>query len=263
LSFDFTLDKYRQLCEAIINAQYTVLTVEACLTRRNPPQKFIVLRHDVDRNPDRALQMAIIENRFGIKASYYFRYDKKVFQPYIVSEIAKLGHEIGYHYETLDRAKGNYDKAIQMFEHELEEFRKIAEIKTICMHGNPLTKWDNRDLWTKYDFKNFGLIGEAYLSFDNITYLSDTGRTWGSKYKVKDWLPSITSGDKEKSGDNVVDSTDDLVHLIDSGHLKSVYLLAHPERWSNSLIGWITSLMLDTGVNLAKQMLTLRKRRSG
>jgi hypothetical protein len=31
----------------------------------------------------------------------------------------------------------------------LKEFRKICDVKTICMHGNPLSKWTNKDVWDK------------------------------------------------------------------------------------------------------------------
>ena len=39
-----------------------------------------------------------------------------------------LGHEVGYHYEVLSKAKGDYEKAIQMFEQELNEFRKKVDV---------------------------------------------------------------------------------------------------------------------------------------
>lgn len=45
------------------------------------------------------------------------------------------------------------------------------------MHGNPLSPRDNRELWKKYKFKDFGIIGEAYLSidFNEVSYFTDTG----------------------------------------------------------------------------------------
>ncbi|MCD6599819.1 MAG: hypothetical protein J7L19_04550 [Dehalococcoidia bacterium] len=259
MSIDFTLDKYRSLCYAALNSQYSFLTVGAYLTTRKLIEKCIILRHDVDRKPQRALRMARVEREFGIKSTYYFRFNRKVFRTDLIKEIASMGHEIGYHYETLDKAKGDYARAIQIFGRELEEFRKIADVKTICMHGNPLTKWDNRDLWTKYDFKEFGLIGEAYLSFRDVPYLSDTGRTWSDQHKIKDHLPQTTSNHSKSDGSPMVTSTDDIIELIKKEQLRHAYLLVHPERWSNSLIGWITDLVMDTAVNLAKRILMLRK----
>lgn len=259
MSLDFTLEKYRELCEAVTKLQYTVLTVGTYLVSQNLPQKYIILRHDVDRNPNRALQMARLEHEFNINTSYYFRFNKRTFQPNLVREISAMGHEIGYHYETLDKARGDYKKAIRIFEEELRQLREICDVKTICMHGNPLTKWDNRDLWRKYDFKDFGLLGEAYLSFNEITYLSDSGRNWGTKHKVKDWLPSAAFNCSKSDKSTMIGSTNDIIEMVEKGELEPTYLLVHPSRWSINLFDWIIELLCDTSVNAVKQMLRLRK----
>jgi len=260
MCLDFTINKYRQLCNELHRYGYTSSTVAAYLENHNEGQKIIVFRHDVDRKPQRALRMARVEYELGIKATYYFRFNKNVFQPHLIREIASMGHEIGYHYETLDKAKGSYERAIQIFRDELAKAREVTEVRTICMHGNPLTKWGNRDLWSKYDFRDFGLVGEAYLSFGDITYFSDTGRTWSSKNKVKDVLPSAVYAGVEKVGGHNITNTDSLIELIKSGKIEPIYILVHPERWSNSLASWLTDLTLDTGVNLGKRILTLLKR---
>ena len=52
-----------------------------------------------------------------------------MFKAEIMQEIEKKGHEVGYHYEVLDKAKGNYGKAMKIFEAELGEFRKICDVK--------------------------------------------------------------------------------------------------------------------------------------
>ena len=49
-------------------------------------------------------------------------------------------NEVGYHYEVLSKAKGDYEKAVELFEQELKEFRKIVDVKTICMHGSLLSR---------------------------------------------------------------------------------------------------------------------------
>jgi len=67
-----------------------------------PGEKVILLRHDVDRKPEKALMMVEIERELGISGTYYFRTTKEVFK-------AEIMHEIGYHYEVLDKAKGNFD----------------------------------------------------------------------------------------------------------------------------------------------------------
>jgi hypothetical protein len=121
------------------------------------------LRDDVDRKPENALQMAEIERGFDLRATYYVRSTKEVFKAGIMQEIEKTGHEVGYHYEVLDKAKGNYGEAMKIFEEELGAFRKICDVKTFYMHGKSLSRWTNKDVWDKYDFNDFDIIGEPYL----------------------------------------------------------------------------------------------------
>jgi len=202
------------------------------------------VRHDVDRKPENALKMAKLEDDLGVTSTYYFRMQKGVFKPEIIKEIADMGHEVGYHYEVLDKAKGNFEEAIKIFEDELNEFRKIYNVKTICMHGNPLTPWVNKDLWSRYDFKEFGIIGEPYISIDygEVIYLSDTGRTWSGVYSVKGKIKTENLGIK---------NTDDLIKLIRDGQAQQMCILTHPNRWSDNYIDWITELLWQNIKNVA------------
>jgi len=62
------------------------------------------------------------------------------------------------------------------------------------MHGSPLSKWDNRDLWKRYNYRDFGIIGEPYfdVNFDKVLYLTDTGRRWdGEGVSVRDKVTSV------------------------------------------------------------------------
>lgn len=244
---DFTLKKYTELCEAIVSSSYVPMTIQEYLNQH--PDKSIILRHDVDRKPDRAQKMALIEHEHGIRSTYYFRTVKEVFQPDIIRNIADLGHEIGYHYEVLDKAKGDVNKAIEIFGQELKDLREIASIKTICMHGNPLTSWLNRDLWTNYSFDNFGIIGEAYLSIDykNVFYLSDTGRRWNSRFSVKD-VVKVNDNDLYKN----IRNTDDVINHINEGLHKQICILTHPNRWNDNFIGWLNELILQSIKNIGK-----------
>ncbi len=79
--------------------------------------------------------------------------------------------------------------AIESFKVNLERLRHIAPVKTICMHGSPLSRWDNRLLWKYYDYHDFGIIGEPYfdVNFDQVLYLTDTGRRWdGDVVSIRD-----------------------------------------------------------------------------
>ena len=228
---DFELEKYGKLCETIVQENYKILTFKDYISEE-PKDKFVILRHDVDSKPYRALRMARLENKLNIKSSYYFRYNKSVFDPKIIKEIDELGHEIGYHYEVLSKTKGDFPRALELFLEELSEFRKICEIKTICMHGSPLSKYDNREMWKIFDFKLYGIKGEAYLSAGkDLDYFSDTGWNWNSKHKLRDYI----SGNKNNL---LIDSTDDLLDLVKNKSSGRIYLLAHPGNWAGNSQEW-------------------------
>ncbi len=274
---DFTFAKYRELCDNIVESEYTPLSVEKYLTLKDKPEHFIIMRHDVDSEPEYALKMARLENELGITSSYYFRYLDGLFRIDIIKAIAKLGHEIGYHYEVLNKAEGDYNQAIDIFKNELNEFRQFYDVKTIAQHGSPLrgslaaisisgmyaivksllrdkdvfTPWSSRDLWKKYNFKDFGIIGEAYLSidFNEILYLSDTGRSWNStRYKLKD-LVDISNGLHDQIK---VKHTDDIIKMIKKRDISAICILVHANQWKDNFREWLKWLMLQYIRNAGK-----------
>jgi hypothetical protein len=254
---DFTLKKYESLVQSIKNTDYTVSTVYDFL--KSPPKKCVILRHDVDRAINRNLEMARLEHKYGIKSTYYFRHVEETFKPDVIIQIAKMGHEIGFHYEVMDKANGNPEKAIEIFLKELEDLRKVTEIHTVCMHGNPLKSWSNRDLWKKYNFKDFGIAGEPYFSIDynKVFYLTDTGRTWADlKIRVKDTIDrSITGEDKSPVNAGlkpIISSTDDVIQLIQSQKIPQICLLVHPNRWCDDYSGWAKELLFQSIKNVGK-----------
>ena len=186
---DFTLRIYEKLLKTILDHQYNFLTFREYLNNTGYSDKLIILRHDVDRLPHNSQMTAILENKMGIRGTYYFRTKACSFIPEIIEQIEKLGHEIGYHYENMENCGGNFEQSIIDFENNLNKMRKVVRVDTICMHGSPLSKWDNRDLWKKYDYSDFGILGEPYFDIleTDISYLTDTGRSWdGRKISIRD-----------------------------------------------------------------------------
>jgi len=114
-----------------------------------------------------------------------------------------MGHEICYHYESMDTADGDPVLALKHFEDGLKRLRDVTEIRTICMHGSPLSRYDNRDLWKSYSYRDYGIIGEPYfdLDFSRVLYLTDTGRRWdGDKVSVRDRAPRSVLASAEGFG---------------------------------------------------------------
>lgn len=248
---DFTYETYETLLKTYIECGYHLTSYESYIQTFSENKKIVILRHDVDRQPQNAFTVAQIENKLGVKGSYYFRIVPDSFNIDCIKQIIDLGHEIGYHYEDLTLAKGDYEKAIQLFEKNLNELKRYYPVKTICMHGSPLSKWDNKLLWQKYDYKKYGIIGEPYfdIDYDKFLYLTDTGRSWNSR--------SSNARDKVKSSFNYnLKSTNDIIDKINSNSLPPFIIQnIHPQRWNDSLLSWVEELLMQNLKNLAKNIM--------
>ena len=109
---DFTIQIYKKLLSELISSGYSFITFNQYLTNSDLPQKFIILRHDVDKLPLNSEKFAQIQHSLGIKATYYFRSKKISWDEKIIKKIHSLGHEIGYHYENMDTCNGNLESSI-------------------------------------------------------------------------------------------------------------------------------------------------------
>lgn len=256
---DFTLSAYKELLTSLLNQGYTFQTFEKFLV--NPKPKAIVLRHDVDLLPRNSLTTAQIENNMGICGSYYFRITDKSFNVSIIKQIAALGHEIGYHYETMDSCHGNIDLAYEEFKTNLNKFRQILPVSTVCMHGSPLSKYDNRKIWDKYSYRQLGIIGEPYydVDFSSVLYLTDTGRRWdGDKVSVRDKVN--VSGEISHFDHYEMHSTYDIIKALKARKLpEKIMINVHPQRWTANYFAWLKELILQNVKNQIKRII-VRKR---
>lgn len=245
---DFTYKKYQELLISLKEKEYDFRTFES-FCKGNNPNRFVMLRHDVDTRPLHSLQVAKIEYSLEIPASYYFRIVPKSNHPEIIKQIVALGHEIGYHYEDLTLAKGDSVLAIDLFKEHLEYFRQFYPVTTICMHGSPMSSYDNREIWDSYNYKEWNLIGEPYfdIDFQEIAYITDTGRKWND-------LQSNRRDKVATSRHFQYRTTNDLIEALLKGYLpEKIMITTHPQRWTDNVIKWTQELVLQSIKNQIKK----------
>jgi hypothetical protein len=285
---DFTLKTFNLLIKILQKKGFSFYKFSDFLS--NPSGKAIILRHDVDQLPINSFRFAKIEREIGISGTYYFRVNSKSWDERIIEEIALLGHEVGYHYEDMSLAQAKHkaqgsrfkvhgeelkrklaEIGIKSFEENLGKFRRIVPVTTICMHGNPMSKWDNRLLWNYYDYHDFGIIGEPYfdINFDEVFYLTDTGRRWdGTSVNIRDKefnrkeLKVIAKGSKKKLSPSTplslpfslkFHSTFDLIKAVEEANLpEKIMMTFHPQRWTDKPIPWTQELIWQNVKNVAK-----------
>ncbi|MDD3050067.1 MAG: hypothetical protein PHR06_02870 [Candidatus Cloacimonetes bacterium] len=274
---DFTLKTYTSLLEILKSKGYAFQAFEQFI--QNPLKKVVVLRHDVDLKPRNSLRFAKIQNKMGIKGTYYFRMLPCSYNENIIKQIIDLGHEIGYHYENLsvmsndggmnketgDRIQNTgdgrrnigtvmsedelFDLAIKDFEQNLEKLRKLYPVKTICMHGSPLSKIDNKRIWEKINYRDYGIIAEPYydINFDEVLYLTDTGRRWnGDKVSIRDKVDSKFNFNFQH--------TNQIIEALEQGILPNKIMFTfHPQRWNDTVVPWTKELVMQNVKNVVKR----------
>ncbi len=305
---DFSIKIYRELLSQLKSHNYEFYSVQSALSDLTGGRK-IILRHDVDLLPDRSLEFARIEAGLGIKGTYYFRVVPGSFNERIIRNISELGHEVGYHYEDLSfaraklKADGGWRRAdgeelekvlvnigIESFKENLEKLRRFVPVKTICMHGSPISRWDSRLLWEYYDYHDFGIIGEPYfdVNFDEILYLTDTGRRWdGDSVNIRDKAVPInrdlrcaTTGGRQKAEGSRLGSTlqpsafspqpatllprfhstFDIIKATEQGELPDKIMMTfHPQRWTDRPVPWMKELVWQNVKNVGKYFLVRRR----
>lgn len=260
---DFTLQKYRELLVCLQQMGYVFLTFEQYCEQKTGslPERFIVLRHDVDLKAMNSLATAEIEHELGIAASYYFRVVKQSNQPEVIEQIVKLQHEIGYHYEDMAILQGQVEKAYAHFEKQLAYFRTYYPVRTICMHGAPTSQWDGKELWKHYDYHAMCVIGEPYfdVDFSQVFYLTDTGRCWdGYKVSVRDKIPVYQ--DQWNTAGLVYHTTDDIVRAAEQGSLPPrIMITTHPQRWTDNRQEWLKEMLMQNMKNIVKRLIIKAK----
>ncbi len=246
---DFSLAAYSRLLDQLQAGVWKFQTFSDFL--KTPEEKVVLLRHDVDARKLHSLRFARIQAERGIAGAYYFRIVPQSFDEGVIREIHQMGHEIGYHYEDMDLAKGDPHRAIQLFEKHLDMLRRIAPVSSICMHGSPLSRFDNRGLWKHYNYRDYGIIGEPYFDIDfrSVFYLTDTGRRWdGHQVSIRDKV--------ENHFGLSFHTTPEIIAAIDAGHFPAqVMFTFHPQRWTDSYRLWLQEKwvqFLKNGVKYGK-----------
>ena len=219
----FTFSNYARLLDALQETGAPLLRVRDHIA--SPPDgAFVMIRHDVEWGVKRSMIAAEMEAERGMQATYYFHgpHRRKVFVPEAMQAMMQLGHEVGYHYETLDLCDGDYDAAESLFAEQLQAFRDAGiEIRTVCQHGNPRKKkvgyTENADLFRhrmSLLCDQYDLLGEAYCSvdFEHLTYISDVGVRFA----------------------NMGESCRALIERLEAMDTPRLYLLTHPDYWSRS-----------------------------
>ena len=135
-------------------------------------------------------------------------------------------------------------------------------VKTICMHGSPRNKFDNRRLWEQFNYHDFGIIGEPYfdVDFSKVFYLTDTGRRWdGYRVSVRDKIP-VYQQQWEAQG-LVFHKTNDIIAQLNNPNSPlcqshyAMLITTHPQRWNPFGYRYVKEYCAQSVKNCVKRFL--------
>lgn len=142
----------------------------------------VLLRHDVDLSPKRALSLARIEHDLGIHATYFFLLGTPLYNPHqapvrnAINGIASLGHDVGLHFSTHQYWPATRPPETESVVDAVRRERGVMEaivpevVPTVSFHVPP--RWILRR-----SFEAFPSTYEPRF-FEEIGYLADSGQRW-------------------------------------------------------------------------------------
>lgn len=151
----------------------------------------VLLRHDVDWSPHRALRMAEIEAEHGILSTYFFLLTSPLYNVFaeetrkVISDIEALGHRVGLHFSTHQYFDSQplTEAVIEQVTREIQTLARVTErnINTVSFHMPP--KWI---LDTSFpEFQN--TYAPEY--FSEIEYRADSSQRWRDENPLANPMP--------------------------------------------------------------------------
>jgi len=183
---EYTYETFTNLISELKNLNYEFVFFDS---ERN---KSVILRHDIDWSPDRALKMAEIEAEMGIQATYFFMVTSPMYNLFaertrsIVGEIEALGHEVSLHFSTHQYFKSRPldENLIKMINREIELLMRVTSTRpnAISFHMPP-------DYVLGKKFDNF--TNTYAPRFLDSAYRADSSMRWRAEDPLAKPLPDV------------------------------------------------------------------------
>lgn len=150
-------------------------------TNFNDSENFIIWRHDIDFSVHAAYELAVIETRLGIRATYFVNLHSEFYNLLekeivgLVKEIISLGHHLALHFDWLFHNPQSREALECLLQQEKDMVEKTfaQKIKAFSFH-NP-----NKFSW-KYEQQEYVGMINAYSSYfkNDVFYVSDSNGYW-------------------------------------------------------------------------------------
>nr|MBQ4456676.1 hypothetical protein [Clostridia bacterium] len=173
----FTYHAYRQLIRSLQDNGYTIASYKDW---ESSPY-CAILRHDIDNDIEKALELAKVEEELGVKSTYFTLVTSDFYNVFsaksekLLRAIADCGHDVGLHFDEVRYPDIRTPEDAR--ERILEETRLLSlatgkPVDTVSMHRPS-------KMMLEADLEIPGMInsyGQVY--FKGFKYVSDSRRRW-------------------------------------------------------------------------------------
>lgn len=229
----FKWEEYTKLLDKLLDEKFMVLSINDMRSTYDKSKVIVGLRHDVDFNPFKALEMAKIEKSYGFSATYYMLATAEYFGKIsgkelsrspgienLIKEIHNTGAEIGIHNDLLAIQVLSEIDPLEFNKEELKFYESHdIPIHGTASHGSPFAKntVPNFQVFSNFakndsamylgkkfalglhSLEQFGFRYEAYF-IDYGIYFSESGGKWNDPEGLNGILKKL---DACKPGDRI------------------------------------------------------------
>jgi len=163
----FTLEHYEHILKTALSSGYAFVGFDGV-----KPERYCILRHDVDYVPEWSLRLGEIESRLGIKSTFFFQVSSKTYNlgdfynRSVVEELYEMGHSIGVHVDLSLLDEIDCEDFIGDEKLVFESFTNIKPCEIVSIH-NPTKEFFGKKI------EGLRHTYEAEF-FKEIKYLSDS-----------------------------------------------------------------------------------------
>jgi hypothetical protein len=188
---NFSFQQYKNIIKHLSNKRKIIDFADV----EDSSSNFLLLRHDVEYSPERALEMANFEKSIGVTSSYFFQIRNNTYNFLsqnnieICHKIRALGHKIGLHVHlaTVKDETLTYKKIKSLINTDIIIMNNILgfEVDRFSYHRptRAVLSFDENflNLYNAYNKKYFTLCEDINkIQKNQPKYISDSNHTWKS-----------------------------------------------------------------------------------
>jgi hypothetical protein len=190
-SCDFSLTHYGDIITEIRDRFRVVDFRGGVAEHVDGARRAVILRHDIDLSIEIALEMARLEDRVGVRSTYFVRLDARNYNALFLQSyeglrrILDLGHDIGLHYSG-GTSHLTGESPFVVIDRQL---RILRELLSFDVRVGAAHEPDRLKIETEQVLANTDLEIEAYQPrfVRDMKYISESGGRWRERCACK-WL---------------------------------------------------------------------------